>query len=137
MVDQLRRAPLASLPAPAFGTGATAVGSRRLAPHNVRPNGVTHLSSAGARVPTPSSVGRRGPLAMAFGAAGTAFLLAAVCREISDILGSSGDLQRYRLFKNWPEGPDKIGSTGERGFARARKRLQGPADRLFGLGRWQ
>ena len=36
IVAQLRRPPLASAPAPAFGTGATAVSSLRLAPRNVR-----------------------------------------------------------------------------------------------------
>ena len=69
---------------------------------------------------------------MALGAAGAAFLLAVVRRDLSDILvknggpawltrqgavndGSAGDLQRYRLFKNVLKGPDKVGSAGERG----------------------
>ena len=40
MVDQLRKAPLASPPAPAFGTGAAVVSSHRLAPRNMRSDGV-------------------------------------------------------------------------------------------------
>ena len=53
MVAQLGREPLVSPPARNFGTGAAAVSSRRLAPRNVRSNGVTRLSSAGARVTNP------------------------------------------------------------------------------------
>ena len=66
---------------------AAAVIPRRLAPHNVRSNGVTRLSSAGTRVPTPSSAGRRGPLATALGASSAAFLLTAVCRDLFGYLG--------------------------------------------------
>ena len=50
MVSQLGRSKLASLPTPVFGAGAAAVNSHRLAPHNVRSDGVTRLSSAGAQV---------------------------------------------------------------------------------------
>ena len=87
MVAQVGRATLAYLSAPAIGTGAAAVIPRRLAPHNVRSNGVTRLSSAGTRVPTPSSAGRRGPLATALGASSAAFLLTAVCRDLFGYLG--------------------------------------------------
>ena len=39
--------------------------------------------------------------------------------------GSTGDLQRYSLKKNGPEGPNKVGSAGKRGFTRVHARLQG------------
>ena len=90
IVAQLRQAPLVSPPAPTFSTGAAVVSSRRLAPRNVRSDGFARLSSAGARVSTPSSARRRDPLAMAFGAAGAVFLLASVRRDLSDILVKNG-----------------------------------------------
>ena len=86
MVAQLGRAPITSLLEPAFGTNAAVVSSRRQAPCNVRYGGVPHLSSAIAWVPTLSFVGCWGPLAMALGAAGAAFLLAATQRNLSEIL---------------------------------------------------
>ena len=86
----MRQALIASLPAPAFGTGAAVVSSCRLAPRNVRSNGVAHLSSAGPRVLTLSYARRRGPLAMTFGAVSAAFLLAVVRRDISYILVKNG-----------------------------------------------
>ena len=61
IVSQLRRAPLASPPAPAFGTGAAVVISRRLAPHNVSYDGVSCLSSAGARFRPCPPLGVRAP----------------------------------------------------------------------------
>ena len=86
MLAQLGRVFLASPPAPAFGTSATVVSSRRLAPRNVRSDRVPRLYSAGARVLTPSSAGRRGPLAMALAADGAAFLLADARGNLSEIL---------------------------------------------------
>ena len=83
MVAQLGWAPLASTPTPAFSTDGAAVSSHRLAHCNMRSGGLTRLSSAGARFPTPSSAGRQGPLAMALGAA---FLLAAVRKDLADTL---------------------------------------------------
>ena len=90
MEDQLGQAPLESPPTPAFGTGAAANRSRCLAPPNVRSDGMTRLCFVGALVPTPTSAGRRGLLMMALGAAGTAFPLVAVCRDLLDILMKNG-----------------------------------------------
>ena len=86
MVAWLGRAPLAFPPMPDFGTGATAIRTRHRAPLYVRSSRVPRLSSADARVPTPSSIGRQGFLAMAVGATGAAFLLAAVKENLSNIL---------------------------------------------------
>ena len=83
MVDQLGRTLLTSPLAPNFGTGTAAVSSRCLVPCNVRSDGATRLSSAGAFVPTLSSVRRRGPLAMVLCAA---ILLVDVRRNLSEIL---------------------------------------------------
>ena len=52
----------------------------------MRSGGVPRLSSVGAQVLTLSSVRRWGPLAMALGAAGAAFLLAAIQRNLLEIL---------------------------------------------------
>ena len=57
MVAQFRRLPLASPPAPAFGTGAAAARPLLRAPHNVRSDRTLRHSSAGARVPYLSLVG--------------------------------------------------------------------------------
>ena len=82
MMSQLGWASLASPMAPDFGTITAAVISQCLAPCNMRSGGVPRLSSVGARVLTLSSVRRWGPLAMALGAAGAAFLLAAIQRNL-------------------------------------------------------
>ena len=84
MVAQLGQAPLASPPAPAFGNSAAPVSSCRLAPRNMRSDGVIRLSSAGEQVPTPSSARHRGPLEMALGAAGAAFF-SPLCAGTSQI----------------------------------------------------
>ena len=74
MVAQFGQAPIASPLAPAFRTNTTTASPLLQAPRNVCPDRALHRSSAGARVPYPSSVGRRAPLAMAEDAAGAALL---------------------------------------------------------------
>ena len=73
MEDQFGRAPLASLQAPSFGTGTASARSLLQAPHNMRLDGTLHRSSIGARVPSPSSVGRLAPFVMAEDAVGATF----------------------------------------------------------------
>ena len=81
-------------------------------------------------------------MALALGAAGVAFILAFSQGNLSEILvengcprpvtgrgaindSSAGDLRRYRLLKNSPEGPNKVGSAGESGFMHMHARFQG------------
>ena len=86
MLDQLGRAPLASLPAPDFGTGTAVARPLLWAPHNVCLDGELRRSSADARVLSMSSVRRRAPFAMAEDVAGTALLFAAAWGNLQEIL---------------------------------------------------
>ena len=49
-----------------------------------------------------------------------------ICSETVGTAYSAGDLRRYHLFNNWPEGLNKVGRAVECGFTRARTRLWGP-----------
>ena len=64
MAAQVGRAPLASLPSPDLGKGAALTRPLLQAPRNLRLDGTLSRSSSGARVMSPSSVGRRSPFAM-------------------------------------------------------------------------
>ena len=86
MLAQLGRAPLASLPAPAFGTGDAVARPVLWAPHNVLSDRELRRSLAYARFLSMSSVGRRSPFAMAEDVAGAAFLFAAAWGNLQEIL---------------------------------------------------
>ena len=64
MAAQFGRAPLASLPSPDLGNDAALTRPLLQAPHNLRLDGTLSRSSSGARVMSPSSIGRRSPFAM-------------------------------------------------------------------------
>ena len=72
---QFGQSPLASIPAPAFGTDAVLAITPLRAFHNVRLKGTLIRPWEDARVPSPSSVGRRGPFPMAREVDGTALFL--------------------------------------------------------------
>ena len=86
MLDQLGRSPLASPPAPDFGTGTAVARPLLWSPHNVCLDGALRRSSADARVLSMSPVGRRAPFAMAEDVAGAAFLFAADWGNLQEIL---------------------------------------------------
>ena len=65
MLAHLGRAPLASPPAPDFGTGDAVARPVLWAPHNARSDRALRRSLADARCLSMSSVGRRAPFAMA------------------------------------------------------------------------
>ena len=83
---QLGRAFLASLLAPAFGTGAAVSRPLLWAPLNVRSDGALQLSLAYTRILSLSSARRRPPFAKAKDAAGATFLLAARQSNLPEIL---------------------------------------------------
>ena len=77
---------LASLLALALVTGAALARPLLQAPCNVRLDGTLRRSSAGARVPSPSSVGRWSYFTMAEDVAGASLLFAATWDHLPDIL---------------------------------------------------
>ena len=77
MADQFGRAPLASPPALALVTGATAAIPLIRAPHKVISDRTQRRSYVGAQVPSPSFVGVLCSSAMADNTAGAARLFAA------------------------------------------------------------
>ena len=83
---QFGQAPLAPLPAPAFGTDAVLARTLLQASHNVRLKGTLSRSWEDAQVPSPSSVGRRGPFAMARDVDGTALFLPLQRGHLPEIL---------------------------------------------------
>ena len=114
MAAQFGRAPLASLPALDFWTGAASVRPLIQAPHNLRLDGILHHSLVGPRVPYLYSVRPWPPFVMAKNTAVAAFLFDAAQGNLLKILdvenggtapggtrrnavndSSSGDLWRY------------------------------------------
>ena len=85
MAAQFGRAPLASLPALDFWTGAASVRPLLRAPLNVRLYGRLSRSLSGAQVPYPSTVGRWDPFAMAEEVTSAAFLFAAARGHLPEI----------------------------------------------------
>ena len=77
MAAHFGRALLASLPAPAFRTGASAARPVIQVTCNIHLDGALRLSLVGYWVLSLSSVGRRSPLTMAEDAAGAAILFSA------------------------------------------------------------
>ena len=86
MLAHLGRAPLASPPAPDFGTGDTVARPVLWAPHNARSDRALRRSLADARFLSMSSVGRRAPFAMGEDVSGAAFLFVAAWGNLQDIL---------------------------------------------------
>ena len=83
MADQLVLAPLVSPTRPLLW-----------APYNVRSDGVLSLSSAGAQVPSASSVECRSPSAMVEDTAGAVFLFATARGNLLDILTVENGIPR-------------------------------------------
>ena len=92
MADQFGRAPLASPPELALGTGASATIPLLRAPRNVRSNRKLSRSSVGARVLSLSFVGILCSSAMADDTAGAARLFAAARGYLLEIL----DVRKWR-----------------------------------------
>ena len=86
MLAHLGRSPLASPPAPAFGTGTAVARPVLWAPHNVCSDRALRRSLEDARFLYMSSVGRRSPFAMAEDVAGAEFLFAAAWGNLQEIL---------------------------------------------------
>ena len=86
MAAEFGRALLASPPSPAFGTSAALARPLQQAPHNVRLDGLLSRSSAGAKLPYPSSFGRQKTFTMVEDVVGAVLLFSAAWGHLLEIL---------------------------------------------------